>query len=106
MTFDLPMERVAAAGRGAPNMTTPHVDPAEAHSREVEIAELAARLTARSDARHDGFTQHERGARAGLTAYRECYELVRLIAATDPHDTVYDPYLVSLAEVALESANG
>ncbi len=85
-----------------------HVDPQEAYDREVEIAGLAAQL--RSQRFHEQLANwpdrvvFERGARAGLTAYRECYELVRMIANTDPHDTAYDEYLVSLAEAALESA--
>ncbi len=123
MTFDLPMERVAAAGRT--DITTPatargalHVDPAEAHAREVEIGKLAAQL--RVDAqmtrrlvasKGDGGISgvlFERGARAGLTAYRECYELVRLMESlwADPSDTNYDPVWAGLAAAALESANG
>ncbi len=112
--FELPMERAAAAGRTDISTTDSarealRVDPQEAHSARVEIRALAARLHMEGDRRLevDNGPDWVRGARAGLAAYRECYELVRMKEAqwSDPHDTSYDPELATLAQAALESAS-
>ncbi len=86
-----------------------HVDPQEAWDRAIEVNERATRLTMEAPEAFNGigeFTQHEIGARSGLSAYRECYELVRMKEAqwSDPHDTSYDPELATLAQAALEAA--
>ncbi len=124
--FDLPMERAAAAGRTDISTTdsarepwgdyvTEHVDPAlhvdqqEAHDREIEIAKMVTDIRIAFRPRllpGIGEAAFERGARAGLSAYRECYELVRMLEAdwSDPHATSYDPELAALAQAALEAA--
>ncbi len=84
-----------------------HVDPQEAHDREIEIARTAEAL-----ARHIGTdadrATHEAGARSGLMAYRECYELAVLIAAIPPdgRDPRIIADLVTFAQAALEAARG
>lgn len=88
-----------------------HVDPQEAYEREVEIGTLAAQLRAAaimSNASTPFDPVLERGITIGLSAYRECYELVRLMEPlwADPHDTNHDPKLAELAQAALERAGG
>ncbi len=111
--FELPMERAAAAGRTDITTTDSarealHVDPQEAHEREAEMGELAARLHAEGDRRLevDNGPDYERGARAGLTAYRECYEFARFVANLDPDDNAADLELIGYAQAALEAAHG
>ena len=98
------------------NITTPDnarealsMDPQEAWKRIVEIGNLAARLRfheLRGDDEKPSTPDWERGARAGLSAYREAFELVRLYAPqwADPHDTSHDPTLAAAAQSALEAA--
>ena len=92
---------------------TLHVDPAETLRRETEIGALAAKLRANDPsmrwiAEHQPvMVGYESGARAGLSAYRECYELCVLIAAIPPDgDPVVISRLVTFARAALEAANG
>lgn len=81
----------------------------EALKRETEIGGLAARLRVEA-VQADSWTANpfEQGVRVGLSAYRECYELVRLLEPmlADRCDTMYDPTLATAAAAALERARG
>ncbi len=70
--------------------------------RETEIGKLAARLRSELSWKLD--SRFERGARAGLTAYRDCYELCVYIAAGSNRYSDYIGELVERAEAALEAA--
>ena len=110
--LDLPMERIAAAGRT--DITSPatardalHVDPQEAYDREVELAQHAARINANTPYPYKSY-QNEHGIHVGLTAYRECYEFAQYVANLDPDDIATDCIadLVGYAQAAIEGANG
>ncbi len=84
-----------------------HVDPQEALRREVEIGKLATRLRIAVGLIFTTpvVSNYERGARAGPTAYRECYELCVLIAGLSAYDLDMGDIakLITAAEGALEA---